>query len=139
MVRDPNKPSARCAWCATELKRGGLNSPMSHGICLACMSAAAGNPIEDLSRIAPELLDTLRSGAIQLSGEGIVTAYSTGESLLSGLTPASAVGKDFFQQVAPSTAVKEFRGKFEALRSKGPGRPCYTTLRFQLCWRRNAC
>jgi len=58
---------------------------------------------------------------------------------LSGLTPASAVGKDFFQQVAPSTAVKEFRGKFEALRSKGPGRPCYTTLRFQLCWRRNAC
>jgi photoactive yellow protein len=101
---------------------------MSYGICLACMAAGAGSPIEDLSRVPPELLDALPYGAIQLSGEGVITAYSSGESLLSGLTPASVIGKDFFRQVAPCTAVREFRGKFEALRSKG--RDGHAKLRF---------
>lgn len=119
MVSDPTNGSVTCAWCAAEFKRGGLKSPMSQGICLACMAAAAGSPIEDLSRVRPELLDALPFGAIQLTGEGIITAYSRAESVLSGLSPATVIGKNFFRQVAPCTAVKEFQGKFEALRSKG--------------------
>jgi photoactive yellow protein len=119
MVSDHTGGPVKCAWCSAELRRGNLNSPMSHGICLACMAVAAGNPIEDLSHVSPELLDALPFGAIQLSGEGIITAYNSGESLLSGLAPASVIGKDFFRQVAPCAAVQGFRGKFEALRSKG--------------------
>lgn len=70
---------------------------MSHGICLACVAVVAGNPIEDLSHVQPELLDALPYGVIQLSGDGIITAYSQGESMLSGLSPESVIGKNFFR------------------------------------------
>src|SRR6202044_2906218 len=83
-----------CAWCAAELKRGNLQSPLSHGICLTCMAAASGNPIEDLSHLPPELLDALPFGAIQLSGDGTITAYNRGESALSGLAPNDVIGKN---------------------------------------------
>ena len=108
-----------CAWCAAELKRGNLRSPMSHGICLACMAAAAGDPLEDLSHVRPEVLDALPFGAIQLAGNGIITAYSQGESVLSGLSPEAVIGKDFFRDVAPCTAVQEFQGTLEKMRTKG--------------------
>jgi photoactive yellow protein len=121
MVSDPTNGSVTCAWCAAQFKRAGLKTPMSRGICLACMAAAAGSPIEDLSQVRPELLDALPFGAIQLSGEGIITAYNRAESVLSRLSPASVIGKNFFRQVAPCTAVKDFHGTFQALRSKGQG------------------
>jgi len=108
-----------CAWCAAELKRGNLQSPMSHGICLSCMAAAAGSPIEDLSHLPPELLDALPFGAIQLTGDGTITAYNRSESALSGLAPESVIGRNFFRDVAPCTAVQEFGGRFESLRAKG--------------------
>jgi photoactive yellow protein len=107
-----------CAWCETELKRGNLKSPLSHGICLSCMAAAAGEPLEDLSRLDSDLLDALPFGAIQLQGDGSITAYNRGESALSGLAPEAAVGRNFFRDVAPCTAVKEFGGKFDALRAR---------------------
>jgi len=108
-----------CAWCAAELKHGDLKSPMSHGLCLACMAAASGDPIEDLTRVQPESLDALPFGVIRVVGDGTIAAYSKGESTLSRISPASVIGKDFFRDVAPCTAVKEFRGTFEALRAKG--------------------
>lgn len=107
-----------CAWCAAELKRGNLKSPLSHGLCLACMAAAAGDPIEDLTHVQPELLDALPFGVIRVVGDGTIAAYSKGESALSKISPTSVIGKDFFRDVAPCTAVKEFRGTFEALRVK---------------------
>ena len=108
-----------CAWCEAELKRGKLKSPLSHGVCLACMAVAAGDPIEDLSQTSAELLDTLPFGAIQLAGDGTVVAYNRSESALSGLAPEKVVGKNFFRDVAPCTSVKEFVGRFEALRAQG--------------------
>jgi len=92
---------------------------MSHGICLSCMAAAAGSPIEDLSHLPPELLDALPFGAIQLTGDGTITAYNRSESALSGLAPESVIGRNFFRDVAPCTAVQEFGGRFESLRAKG--------------------
>ena len=108
-----------CAWCEAELKRGNLQSPLSHGLCLACMARGAGDPIEDLSLLSAGVLDTLPFGAIQLSGDGTVIAYNRSESNLSGLAPEKVLGKNFFRDVAPCTSVKEFGGQFEALRAKG--------------------
>lgn len=108
-----------CAWCSIQLKRGGLHSPLSHGICLPCMAATTGDPIEDLSHVPPEVLDALPYGAIQIAGDGTVTAYSRGESELSGLSSERVIGKNFFREIASCTAVKEFQGAFEDLRSKG--------------------
>src|SRR5277367_1687357 len=101
MARIPKSGSVICAWCAAELKRGKLKSPLSHGLCLACMSLAAGEPVEDLSRLSPAALDALPFGAITLSGDGAITAYSGGESALSGLAPQEVIGKHFFRQIAP--------------------------------------
>jgi photoactive yellow protein len=119
MTSDQSDGSVVCAWCAVELKRSGLKTPLSHGICLACMAAAAGEPVEDLSRMRPELLDALPFGAIQLAADGTVTGYNRAESVLSGLSPASVIGKNFFRQIAPCTAVRDFQGKLEALRGTG--------------------
>jgi len=83
------------------------------------MATVTGDPIEDLSSVSSDLLDALPFGAIHLAGNGIITAYSRGESALSGLSMEAVVGKNFFRDVAPCTAVKEFGGQFEALRGKG--------------------
>jgi photoactive yellow protein len=108
-----------CAWCEAELKHGNLQSPASHGICLSCMAAARGDPIEDLSQVRPELLDALPFGAIQLAGDGTIVAYNRSESALSGLAPENVLGKNFFQDVAPCTSVQEFAGRIATLRAKG--------------------
>src|SRR5580698_5050615 len=108
-----------CAWCAAEMRRGNLSSPLSHGICLPCMAGAAGQPVEDLSGIDADLLDALPFGAIQLSGDGAIVGYSRGESALSGLAAKDVIGKHFFRDVAPCASVREFAGKFEELRAGG--------------------
>ena len=83
------------------------------------MAKAAGDPIEDLSHLPADELDALPFGAIQLSGDGTIIAYNRSESSLSGLAPEEVLGKNFFRDVAPCTSVKEFVGRFEALRAKG--------------------
>jgi photoactive yellow protein len=108
-----------CAWCEAALKRGNLQSPLSHGICLSCRAAADGDPVEDLSDIEPLLFDALPVGAIQLAGDGTILAYNRGESALSGLAPEAGIGRNFFPDVAPCTAVKEFGGQLATLRAEG--------------------
>jgi photoactive yellow protein len=108
-----------CAWCATEMKRGGLSTPLAHGICLTCLAGAAGNPVEDLSRISADKLDALPFGVIRLSGDGTIIGYSRGESALSGLAPEAVIGKHFFRDVAPCAAVQDFAGRLERLRATG--------------------
>jgi photoactive yellow protein len=119
IMRERRNGSVICAWCAAELKRGNLKSPFSHGLCLACMAASAGDPIEDLSHVESTALDALPFGVIRIVGDGTITAYSRGESVLSGISPASVIGKNFFRDVARCTIVKEFHGTFEALRAAG--------------------
>jgi photoactive yellow protein len=136
MVAERSDSPVICAWCSAELKRGGLMTPMSHGICLPCMAATSGDPIVDLSHVPPEVLDALPYGAIQLTGDGVITAYSRAESQLSGLSPERVIGKNFFRQVAPCTAVQDFQGVLEELRSKGEnGR---AKLRFVFTFARGA-
>jgi photoactive yellow protein len=83
------------------------------------MAAANGDPIEDLSDLDPQLFEALPFGGIQLAGDGTVLAYNRAESALSRLPPEAVIGKNFFRDVAPCTAVKEFAGQIESLRAKG--------------------
>jgi len=102
-----------------ELKPGDPAKPVSHGICLPCMGFVIGVPIEDLTHIPPEYFDDLPYGVIQLKGEGIVVGYNKTEASLSKLDPARVVGKNFFRDIAPCTAVKEFAGELARMRSSG--------------------
>jgi photoactive yellow protein len=102
-----------------ELKPGDPAKPVSHGICLPCMGFVIGVPIEDLTHIPPEYFDDLPYGVIQLKGEGTVVGYNKTEASLSKLDPARVVGKNFFRDIAPCTAVKEFAGELARMQSSG--------------------
>jgi photoactive yellow protein len=119
-----------------ELKPGDPAKPVSHGICLACMGFVIAVPIEDLTHIPPEYFDDLPYGVIQLKGEGTVVGYNKTEASLSKLDPARVVGKNFFRDIAPCTAVKEFAGELARMRSLGAN--ARSELRFLFKFRHGA-
>jgi photoactive yellow protein len=76
-------------------------------------------PIEDLTHIPPEYFNHVPYGVIQLKGEGTVIGYNQTEASLSKLDPARVMGKNFFRDIAPCTAVKEFAGERAKMRAFG--------------------
>jgi len=93
-------------------------------------------PIEDLTHIPPEYFNDLPYGVIQLKGEGTVIGYNQTEASLSKLDPARVLGKNFFRDIAPCTAVKEFAGELAKMRAFGAnGR---SELRFLFKFRHGA-
>lgn len=57
-------------------------------------------------------LDTLPVGMIQLSRDGVVLKFNQTESDLARMLKEEAIGKNFFDEVAPCTKVQEFHGRF---------------------------
>jgi photoactive yellow protein len=57
-------------------------------------------------------LDSLPFGVITLDRSGRIVEYNQYESNLSGLSHDSVVGRNFFTDVAPCTALLEFQGRF---------------------------
>lgn len=57
-------------------------------------------------------LDKLPFGVIDLDAQATVLAYNRKESELSRLSPEKVIGRNFFTEIAPCTAVKEFQGRF---------------------------
>jgi photoactive yellow protein len=59
-------------------------------------------------------LDTLPFGAIVVDRAGLIRSYNEYESRLSHLAKERVIGKNFFRDVAPCTAVQAFEGRFHA-------------------------
>lgn len=57
-------------------------------------------------------LDTLPMGMIQLDPTGKVLKFNQAESVLARVDKNDALGKSFFDEVAPCTKVQEFYGRF---------------------------
>lgn len=57
-------------------------------------------------------LDTLPFGMIQLDRDGKILKFNQAESELGGVAKSDAIGKSFFDDVAPCTKVQEFHGRF---------------------------
>lgn len=57
-------------------------------------------------------LDTLPVGMIQLDRDGTVLKFNQTESDLARVAKDDALGKSFFDEVAPCTKVQEFYGRF---------------------------
>jgi photoactive yellow protein len=57
-------------------------------------------------------LDSLPVGMIQLDTSGKVLKFNQTESDLARVAKDDAVGKSFFDEVAPCTKVQEFHGRF---------------------------
>jgi len=55
-------------------------------------------------------LDALPFGVIVVDRAGIILEYNAYESELAGLTRARVLGRNFFHDVAPCTALRDFEG-----------------------------
>jgi len=58
-------------------------------------------------------VDALPFGLISVDPTGTIEQYNAYESKLSRLSKDRVLGRNFFTDVAPCTAVKEFQGRFE--------------------------
>jgi photoactive yellow protein len=68
--------------------------------------------LERADQLAEEELDDLPVGMIQLDPSGKVLKFNQTESDLARMDRAAALGRSFFDEVAPCTKVREFHGKF---------------------------
>ncbi len=72
-----------------------------------------------LADLAPAQLDELPLGAVVIDSAGTISAYNSYEAEMAQLDPQRVIGRNFFRDIAPCTAVKEFEGRMRAfMRSK---------------------
>ncbi len=64
--------------------------------------------------LSPEKIDALPFGAIVVDSDGTILGYNEYETRLSHLERERVIGKNFFRDVAPCTAVVEFEGRMRA-------------------------
>ena len=70
------------------------------------------NELAQTVELPPSELDRLPFGAIKLDKDGTILSYNLAEAALTGRDPRRVVGRNFFEDVAPCTNVKEFAGRF---------------------------
>jgi photoactive yellow protein len=68
--------------------------------------------LERADVLTEDELDSLPVGMIQLHPDGTVLKFNQTESSLARVDKGDAIGKSFFDEVAPCTKVQEFHGKF---------------------------
>jgi photoactive yellow protein len=76
------------------------------------MQGTTGNVLERADVLTPAELDSLPVGMIQLDRSGKVLKFNQTESELARVAREDAVGKSFFDEVAPCTKVQAFHGRF---------------------------
>lgn len=108
-----------CAWCGGVIREAQGDGPVSHGICEGCVGGSGFLPVEFVHGLDSEAADALPMGYLRLDSHGRVVEYNTQEARLSGLGRDRVLGRDFFQEVAPCTRVRDFEGRFRALLEAG--------------------
>lgn len=79
------------------------------------MQATLSGTTEVLERadvLTEDELDSLPVGMIQLDRDGTVLKFNQTESSLARVEKGEALGKSFFDEVAPCTKVQDFYGRF---------------------------
>jgi len=76
-------------------------------------------PLESVHDLGSDEVDALPFGLLRLDDHGTVQQYNYPESVRSGLAASEVLGRNFFQDVAPCTGVREFRGRFERMVADG--------------------
>jgi len=113
----------KCAWCGRPLNQQQFTDykAVTKGTCLACIKKMQLFPHDDLNKmpdiIKGEWLDEYPYGTIVIDADDIVIKYNKAESQMSKLDPKTVEGKNFFTEIAPCTAVKEFKGVLDELRA----------------------
>jgi photoactive yellow protein len=68
--------------------------------------------IEEIPSLSEAELDALPQGIIRLDRNGKILYYSHAQAQLARRTVATTVGLNFFSEVAPCAAVRDFQGRF---------------------------
>ncbi|WP_238309878.1 histidine kinase dimerization/phosphoacceptor domain -containing protein [Methylobacterium organophilum] len=68
--------------------------------------------LANLDALAAEALDRLDQGVIQLDAMGMVHGFNVAASKLLEMASEAAIGRNFFRDLFPSTAVPAFYGRF---------------------------
>lgn len=116
-----------CAWCGRSLHQQQYTDSkvLTRGTCLSCIKKMKLFPHDNLNdnpevlkaQAQDEWLDEYPYGTIVIDADDLVIKYNKAESQMSGLDPKDVEGKNFFRDIAPCTAVKEFKGVLDQLRS----------------------
>ena len=117
-----------CVLCGRELPRREGQGVPAIGVCAACAMKHQAVPVEDLRDLSEEEIERLPFGYIRVDPNGIVRRFNSYEVCRSGLAPEQVVGRHFFQEVAPCTAVRDFAGRYE--RMVREGRPAAESFRY---------
>ena len=67
----------------------------------------------------PHRAESLPFGAVLLDRNGIIQKYNQAEGLMLGRDPASVIGKNFFDEIAPCAKGKRFHGEFLKFHTSG--------------------
>lgn len=113
-----------CGFCRKEIEPDTQTSStssatISFSICTECLTSIVPFDHDDLTKFEREAVDSLPYGTILLDKDNTVLLYNAAESAMTGLLPSEIEGKNFFVDVAPCTAVKEFKGKIDIMRELG--------------------
>jgi len=68
---------------------------------------------ENLFELSEDEIDELPFGLISVDHQGNIEQYNNYESRLARLSKERVLGRNFFRDVAPCTAVQEFEGRFK--------------------------
>jgi photoactive yellow protein len=67
----------------------------------------------NLFELSEDEIDALPFGLISVDHDGNIEQYNRYESRLARLSKERVIGRNFFRDVAPCTAVQEFMGRFQ--------------------------
>jgi photoactive yellow protein len=91
---------------------------------------------QELFDLDEAAIDALPFGLISVDHDGNIEQYNSYESSLARLPKERVIGRNFFRDVAPCTAVQEFQGRFERfVREEGSGAESFDFL-FRFGWGR---
>ncbi len=77
---------------------------------------------QNLFELSEGEVDELPFGLISVDHDGNIEQYNNYESRLARLSKERVLGRNFFSDVAPCTAVQDFQGRFERfVRETGDG------------------
>lgn len=74
---------------------------------------SAEDVLSRVESLRPHELDALPHGMIQLDRDGKILKYNQTEAELARLDAKKQIGRNFFEDVAPCTKVREFYGRFK--------------------------
>jgi len=78
-----------------------------------------GTSAAELFDLSEDAIDTLPFGLIAVAADGTIEQYNAYESRLARLPKDNVIGRNFFRDVAPCTAVREFQGRFDRFVAEG--------------------